>query len=361
MNASSVIDESMMQRAVELAARGLYTTHPNPRVGCVITLDEKIVGEGWHIKAGETHAEVNALQQAGERARGATAYVTLEPCSHTGRTPPCSDALINAGIKRVVYGMRDPNPLVNGQGIAKLRMAGIAVEGPVCEAEVRELNRGFIKRMQQGLPLVRIKMGMSADGRTALSNGISKWITSETSRADVQHWRARSSAVMTGSGTILSDDPQLNVRSTDIDTQGRQVLRVICDTHLRMPATAKVATSGGTVVYTLSQSKVLGTAEVIQVNADDQGKVDLTTVLRELAMRGCNEVLVEAGATLTGRLLSLKLVDEIILYIAPVLLGQDAQALFTLPPISSMAQRIDMQLVDTLQLGSDIRLHYRIV
>lgn len=354
------MDQSMMQRALELAARGLYTTHPNPRVGCVIVQDSEVVGEGWHVKAGAPHAEVHALQQAKDRARGATAYVTLEPCSHVGRTPPCVDALLDAGIKRLVYAMQDPNPLVNGQGIAKLLAAGIVVDGPVCESQARELNAGFVKRMQTGLPLVRIKMGMSVDGRTALANGTSKWITNELSRMDVQHWRARSSAILTGVGTVLADDPQLNVRNVDIDMQGRQPLRVIVDTEMRTPAIARMVQTTGTLIYTIVPHRECGVAEVVEVDVDELGKTDLVAVLRDLAARGCNEVLVEAGATLTGRLMSLKLVDELLLYLAPVLLGNDACPLFELPLISQMSERIEMQLIDTAQLGSDVRLRYRV-
>lgn len=360
MKAITSLDCTLMQRALDLAMRGLYTTHPNPRVGCVIAQDEAVVGEGWHVKAGQAHAEVHAIHQAGERSHGATAYVTLEPCSHIGQTPPCVDALIKAGIKRVVYAMTDPNPLVNGNGIAKLKAAGITVDGPVCEAEARELNAGFIKRMQQGLPLVRIKMGMSVDGRTALSNGVSQWITSESSRQDVQHWRARSSAVLTGVGTVLADDPQLNVRAGGIDVNGRQPLRVIVDSEMRTPPTARIVQAAGTVIYTILPDRECGSAEIVEVDVDEFGKTDLVVVLRELAMRGCNEVLVEAGATLSGRLLALKLVDELLLYVAPVLLGNDACPLFELPLISKMSDRTEMRLIDTNQFGSDMRLRYRI-
>lgn len=353
-------DQSMMRRALELAAQGLYTSHPNPRVGCVIAHGDKIVGEGWHAKTGEPHAEVHALNQAGSYARGAMAYVTLEPCSHMGRTPPCVDALINAGIKRVVYAMQDPNPLVNGQGIAKLLAAGITVDGPICESQARELNAGFIKRMQTGLPLVRIKMGMSVDGKTALANGVSKWITGELSRMDVQHWRARSSAILTGVGTVLADDPQLTVRVSDIDMQGRQPLRVIVDSEMRTPATARLALMQGTLIYTIAPRGHCGCAEIVEVDVDDSGKTDLHAVLRDLAKRGCNEVLVEAGATLGGRLLTLKLVDELLLYVAPVVLGSDACPLFELPQILKMSDRIEMQLLEVSQLDTDLRLRYKV-
>jgi len=350
----------MMHRALELAARGLYTTHPNPRVGCVIVNGDRIVGEGWHVKAGDAHAEVNALKQAGDHARGATVYVTLEPCSHLGRTPPCVDALIAAGIRRVVYATQDPNPLVNGGGLNKLREAGIVVDGPVCEAEARSLNAGFIKRMQQGLPLVRLKLGMSADGRTALANGVSKWITSELSRHDVQRWRARSSAVLTGIGTVLADDPQMNVRADDIDMLGRQVFRIVCDSHLRIPSTAKLLDSEDTLIYTAAIPRMLGKATIVPVGDDGHGHVDLHEVLRDLAKRGCNEILVEAGAILSGTLLSQNLIDEILLYVAPVLLGHDARPLVKLPLIAAMTEGTQLELLDILKLGSDVRLHYRL-
>ncbi|MES1191486.1 MAG: bifunctional diaminohydroxyphosphoribosylaminopyrimidine deaminase/5-amino-6-(5-phosphoribosylamino)uracil reductase RibD [Steroidobacter sp.] len=353
-------DQVMMQRALELAARGLYTTHPNPRVGCVIAHGEEIIGEGWHEKAGEPHAEVHALHHAGMRAQGATVYVTLEPCSHAGRTPPCADALIAANIKRLVFATTDPNPLVNGQGIAKLRSAGIIVDGPVYEQEARELNAGFIRRMQHGLPLVRIKSGMSVDGRTALRNGISRWITSEESRRDVQHWRARSSAIVTGIGTVLADDPQLNVREADIDMKGRQPLRVICDSRLRTPANARIVQSSPALIYTTQTPRACGDAEVMQVDADASGRINLMSMMRDLASRGCNEVLVEAGSTLTGELIKSGLADELLVYVAPVLLGPDAQALVQLPLITEMSQRVNMHLLDARQLGSDMRLRYRI-
>jgi diaminohydroxyphosphoribosylaminopyrimidine deaminase/5-amino-6-(5-phosphoribosylamino)uracil reductase len=257
--------------------------------------------------------------------------------------------------------MKDPNPLVNGTGLAKLQAAGMQVEGPVLESAAQALNSGFIKRMESGLPLVRIKMGMSVDGRTALANGVSKWITCDASRDDVQLWRARSSAIMTGVGTVLADDPLLTVRASNIDLQGRQPLRVICDSHMRTPATAKIVGAKGTMIYTTATTRACGMAEVIQVSADAQGKLDLEMVLRELAMLGCNEVLVEAGATLCGALLERALVDELLLYVAPVLLGPQARSLFDLPLLSHMSERIEMQLLDTQQFGTDIRLRYRVI
>lgn len=353
------LDRNLMTRALQLAALGLYTTDPNPRVGCVIAHGDEIVGEGWHRKAGEPHAEVYALQAAGKRARGASAYVTLEPCSHFGRTPPCADAVIAAGIKRVVVASGDPDPRVNGQGVAKLRAAGIEVEEGLLATQADALNVGFIKRMRDGLPFVRMKLGASLDGRTALANGISQWITSDASRADVQHWRARSSAIVTASGTVLNDDPQLNVRAADIEMLGRQPLRVICDSRLRTPATARAVHGQGAIVYTTVEPKVLGKAEVVQLAADQNGRVDLKAALQDLARRGCNEVLVEAGAQLCGRLLGLQLVDELLVYLAPMLLGHDARPLVNLPIINSMNERIEFELLDVQTLGSDVRLRYR--
>lgn len=352
-------DESMMTRALQLAQRGLYTTDPNPRVGCVLVRDGEVVGEGWHRKAGEPHAEVHALTLAGERARGATAYVTLEPCSHQGRTPPCAEALIAAGLKRVIVAMVDPNPRVRGQGLERLRAAGIEVRSGLLQAQAEALNPGFAKRMRTGLPLVRIKLGASLDGRTALANGASQWITHEAARADVQHWRARSSAVLTGVGTVLADDPQLNVRAPGMELLGRQPLRVICDTHLRTPATAKALQTAGGVIYTAAAPEPRAQAEVVQVAADAQG-VDLAAVLRDLGQRECNEVLVEAGARLSGRLLQLQLADELLLYLAPVLLGPDARPLVHLPRIETLQQGIELVLLGSHGVGPDMRLHYRI-
>lgn len=356
----TAIDESLMTRALKLAQRGLYTTDPNPRVGCVIAHGGNVVGEGYTSPAGGPHAEVNALEHAGRHARGATAYVTLEPCSHFGRTGPCADALIAAGVRRVVAAMTDPNPLVNGQGMTRLRAAGIEVRSGLLQAQAEALNAGFIKRMRTGLPLVRVKLGASLDGRTALANGVSRWITSEASRADVQHWRARSSAVLTGVGTVLADDPQLTVRASDIDMLGRQPLRVVCDAQLNTPATARAVQEPGALIYTAIAPQTRGAAEVVQIPGDVQRGVDLLSVLGDLAGRGCNEILVEAGARLSGRLFELQLVDELLLYVAPVLLGPDARGLLQLPMIDSMQQRIELTLLDTLSIGSDVRLHYQV-
>ncbi|MDO8925385.1 MAG: bifunctional diaminohydroxyphosphoribosylaminopyrimidine deaminase/5-amino-6-(5-phosphoribosylamino)uracil reductase RibD [Sideroxyarcus sp.] len=349
-----------MALALRLAERGLYTTSPNPRVGCVLVKDGKVVGEGWHERAGEPHAEVHALRAAGKQAQGATAYVTLEPCSHHGRTPPCSDALIAAGVKRVVAAMQDPNPLVAGQGIAKLRAAGIDVESGLMETAARELNIGFVTRMSRGMPWVRSKVAASLDGHTALNNGTSKWITGEAARSDVQQWRARSCAVLTGVGTVLADDPQLNVRNES----GRQPLRVILDSHLRMPPTARIL-GGGALVYTASADAAKRAAlqqkgaEVIQMPGTN-GQVDLSAVLRDLAQRGCNEVLVEAGRTLNGALLKAGLVDELVLYLAPQLLGDAARGMADLGELTQLQQRVELHWQDVRQVGGDLRIVARI-
>jgi diaminohydroxyphosphoribosylaminopyrimidine deaminase/5-amino-6-(5-phosphoribosylamino)uracil reductase len=355
MNAA---DSQWMAQALRLAERGLYTTSPNPRVGCVLVNGNKVVGEGWHERAGEPHAEVHALRAAGDSAQGATAYVTLEPCSHHGRTPPCADALIGAGVKRVVAAMQDPNPLVAGQGLQKLRAAGIAVESGLMEAAARELNIGFVARMTRGTPWVRSKIAASLDGRTALANGTSKWITGAAARRDVQHWRARSCAVLTGIGTVLADDPQLNVR--EIDT-GRQPLRVVLDSELRIPASAGILRNGKTLLYTAcaERAKLEGIrasgAEVLTF-ADANGKVDMSVVMRDLAQRGINEVLIESGRILNGALLKEGLIDELVLYLAPQLLGDAARGLADLGELTQLQQRVALQWQDVRQVGNDLRI-----
>lgn len=356
----STNDQMYMARALQLAEQGLFTTDPNPRVGCVLVRDGAVVGEGWHRKAGEPHAEVNALQQAADKAHGSTAYVTLEPCSHQGRTPPCTEALIKAGITKVVMATMDPNSLVNGAGAQALKAAGIEVVAGLMEDEAKALNVGFIKRMSSGLPWVRVKLATSLDGRTALANGVSKWISSAESRADVQRWRARSSAILTGVGTVLADNPQLSVRDTEIELLGRQPLRVICDSQLRIPLESHLLQSDGALIYTRVKSKSMGKAEVVQLVADDEGRVDLLAMLKDLAKRGCNEVLVEAGATLSGRLFQLGLVDELLLYVAPVLLGQDARPLLRLPMIEHMNERVTLKLLESRPVGTDLRLRYQL-
>jgi diaminohydroxyphosphoribosylaminopyrimidine deaminase/5-amino-6-(5-phosphoribosylamino)uracil reductase len=355
-------DSVWMARALQLAERGLYTTSPNPRVGCVLVKGDQVVGEGWHERAGEPHAEVHALRAAGESARGATAYVTLEPCSHHGRTPPCADALIAAGVSRVVVAVQDPNPQVAGEGIEKLRNAGIAVESGLMEAAARELNIGFFARMTRGRPWVRSKTGMSLDGRTALANGVSQWITGPAARRDVQHWRARSCAVLTGAGTVLADDPQLNVR--EIETT-RQPLRVVVDSKLQTPPSARMLQEGSVLIYTAVQDAEKVTAleragATICVMPDGAGQVDLEAVLRDLAQRGINEVLVEAGSTLNGALLRAGLVDELLLYVAPQLLGDAARGIAQLGELTALEQRIDLTWQDVRQVGADLRIVARV-
>lgn len=362
-------DAIHIAHALRLAERGLYTTDPNPRVGCVLVRDGQVVGEGWHRKAGEPHAERIALAAAGDRARGATAYVTLEPCSHFGRTPPCADGLVEAGVARVVAAMGDPNPLVAGNGFAKLRDAGIAVVADVAVASARALNPGFIRRMESGMPYVRCKLAMSLDGRTAMSSGESKWITGTAARRDVQLLRARSSVVLTGSGTVLADNPSLNVRLDERDLFGvedpaylRQPLRAVLDTRLRMPVNARMLRlPGSTLVFTgmpmLTQAAGLRAAGAEVVGLPAHGDhLDLRAALVELARRGGNEVLIEAGATLAGAALQAGLVDELIVYMAPHLMGDAARGLVKLPGLERMDQRIGLRLTDARQVGEDLRL-----
>jgi diaminohydroxyphosphoribosylaminopyrimidine deaminase/5-amino-6-(5-phosphoribosylamino)uracil reductase len=356
-----VADSRWMAHALRLAEQGLNTTSPNPRVGCVLVKEGKVVGEGWHERAGEPHAEVHALRAAGKQAQGATAYVTLEPCSHHGRTPPCADALIAAGVTRVVAAMQDPNPLVAGQGLQKLAMAGIATDCGLMEAAARELNIGFVARMSRGMPWVRSKIAASLDGRTALNNGASKWITGAAARRDVQHWRARSCAVLTGVGTVLADDPLLNVREIPA---GRQPLRVVLDSSLRMSADARIL-SGGVLIYTAAadENKRVALqqkgAEIVLLPGAG-GQVDLRGMMRDLAQRGINEVLVEAGRTLNGALLKAGLVDELVLYLAPQLLGDAARGMAGLGELTQLQQGVDMQWQDVRQVGGDLRIVARI-
>ncbi|HJY39837.1 MAG TPA: bifunctional diaminohydroxyphosphoribosylaminopyrimidine deaminase/5-amino-6-(5-phosphoribosylamino)uracil reductase RibD [Steroidobacteraceae bacterium] len=359
-------DERMMRRAIELAQLGRYTNHPNPRVGCVITLGETVVGEGWHRKWGEAHAEARALAAAGERARGATAYVTLEPHCYHGRTPPCTDALIRAGVKRVVCGTLDPNPKVSGAGVKQLIASGVAVETGLLEAEARELNLGFEKRMTSGLPRVTVKIAMSLDGRVALANGVSKWITGEPARADVQHLRAAAGAVLTGIETVIADDPQLNVRDPSIELLGRQPMRVVLDTQLRIAPAARIfSVPGHTIVFTAAEKVAQGAAiqraggEVVAAALDTERHVDLQNVLAELGRRECNDVLVEAGPTLAGRFLQLGLADELIVYIAPIVLGPEARAMALLPPLYRIEDVLRYTLHDMQRIGADVKLVLR--
>lgn len=344
----------LMQHALELARKGLYTTTPNPRVGCVI-FDEggRLLAEGFHERAGEPHAEVMALNRAGTLARGATACVTLEPCAHRGRTGACCDALIAAGVARVIYGMQDPNPQVNGRGLDRLRAAGIEVVGPVLEDECRALNPGFIKRMTAGLPWVRCKMAMSLDGRTAMADGKSQWITGPEARSEVQHWRAQSCAVVTGIGTLLHDDPQLNVRDSRLAELQRQPWRVLLDTQARAAPTARLFDSPARTIWITGVDAihmVEGVEHWRMPSAD--GHIDLAGVLRKLAEKGCNEVLLESGPTLAGAFLQKGLVDELILYMAPKLMGSLARPLFDWP-LQAMQDCVGLDIRSVTPVGQD--------
>ena len=404
----SAVNAMHMAQALRLAERGLYTTQPNPRVGCVIAHGERMVGQGWHERAGEPHAEVYALREAGEQARGATAYVTLEPCAHHGRTPPCADALIAAGVARVVIAAEDPFPQVAGKGIAKLRAAGIAVESGLMREAAREINIGFFSRIERQRPWVRVKLAMSLDGRIALANGESKWITGEAARADVQHWRARSSAILTGAGTVLADNPQLTVRLASspacsrgglgwgegnlaassnsptatllpdrvadrLCTQGRgqsgegvpcvPPLRVILDRRLRTPIGSHVL-DGQTPTLVLHAASASFTddrfAKVECIAMPEQGDaLDLQAILSMLAGRHCSELHVEAGPTLCGALFAAGLADELLLYVAPIMLGDHARPLMHLPSLTEMASRWSLRVIDQRQIGNDWRLQLR--
>jgi len=360
---TAATDHLHMAHALRLAARGLYSTDPNPRVGCVLVQGDAVVGEGWHERAGAPHAEINALAQAGEAARGATAYVTLEPCCHQGRTPPCSEALIGAGVGRVVAAMQDPNPLVAGKGLAALAQAGIGVEAGIMAAAAERLNCGFVKRMRTGLPWVRLKLAMSLDGRTALASGESRWITGEQARADVQRLRARSSAILTGIGTVLTDDPSLNVRLAQAPGEVRQPERIVLDSRLRMPTSAQLlGLPGNTCVLTTEcdarriAALTSDTVSVAVLPMRQDKRLNLDAVMRFLGEQDFNEVHVEAGPTVSGALLRDGLVDELVIYLAPHLLGDAARGLFTLPGLERMEQRIGLSITDIRAVGDDWRI-----
>lgn len=361
-------DIDFMAHALRLAERGLYTTMPNPRVGCVLVKEGRVIAEGWHIRAGERHAEVNALASAGDNSLGATAYVTLEPCSHTGKTGPCSDALITAGITRVVFAMEDPNPLVAGQGLDKLRAAGIQVDGPLLEDDARALNVGFIKRMERKLPLVRCKLAMSVDGRTAMASGESKWVTGRLAREDVQRLRARSCAIVTGIETVLFDNASLTVRANELGLDNaiaaaeKQPLRIVLDSKLRLPrdadilkqATPVLVVHNGSAENTDKLNDWPQHVEFLALPAAS-GQIHLGKLLTELAKRQCNEVLVEAGATLSASFLRAGLLDEIIVYMAPKLLGSSARPLFELP-LNTMSSALPLKIRDIRAVGKDWRM-----
>jgi len=354
----TAVDHGMMAHALQLAERGLWTTTPNPRVGCVLVRDGEVVGEGWHERAGEPHAEIHALRQAGERARGAIAYVTLEPCSHHGRTPPCAEALVAAGVARVVAAMADPNPQVAGRGFAILQESGIEVQSGLLENEAREVNIGFVSRMTRGRPWLRLKVAASLDGKTALNNGVSQWITGPDARRDGHRWRARACAILTGIGTVRDDDPQLSVR--DVETT-RQPLRVVVDSKLETPLSARILQGGPVLIAGAVESqeraaalRAAGAEVVVLPNA--AGKVELKDLLEELGRRGVNEVHAEAGFKLNGSLMREGLVDELLLYLAPCLIGHDASGLFNLPELTTLDGKRRLQIRDLRQVGADIRV-----
>jgi len=354
-------DVEYMQHAIRLARKGLYTTDPNPCVGCVIVKQGEIVGEGWHQRAGEPHAEANALRQAGDKAKDATVFVTLEPCSHTGKTPPCAEALINAGVKKVIVAMVDPNPLVAGNGLKKLADAHIETQSSLLELQARELNPGFIKRMESVRPFVRVKLAMSLDGRTAMASGESQWISCEASRDDVQRLRAESSAILTGIDTVLFDNPSMNVRLTADELgveQVRQPRRIVLDSQLRMPPDVKIASlDGECIVYTtVNVDKDEQYPFTIETIKAQDGQIDLQALMHDLAEKETNLLHVEAGSVLCGALLKNDLVDEIIIYMAPHIMGDDAKGLFHLPELEQMKDRVSLKINDVRSIGNDIRI-----
>ena len=362
------LDRRFMGRAIDLANKGLFSTDPNPRVGCVFVKDGQIIAEGWHEKAGQKHAEIMALENAQQDVSGSTCYITLEPCSHHGRTSPCSEALIEAGISRLVVAMKDPNPQVSGQGFAKLEAAGIVAEVGLMAEESHSLNPGFIKRMETGMPWVTCKLGMSIDGRTAMSSGESQWITCKKSRQDVQLMRARSSAIITGSGTVIIDDPSMNARKEDFPSHYHQQndvtqpWRVIMDSHLSVDPAAKIFKLPGKVIWVtttaVQENENTEQLVMLQIEADHNGKVRPDILLKWLADQGCNEVMIEAGATLSGAFINDDLVDRLVIYMAPKILGDEARGLLHLPGMSELAQAKKFKFSEVRMLDSDICLTY---
>jgi diaminohydroxyphosphoribosylaminopyrimidine deaminase / 5-amino-6-(5-phosphoribosylamino)uracil reductase len=366
----SDFDRVAMQRALELAARGLTSTHPNPRVGCVIARSGRIVAEGWHARAGEAHAEVVALAAAGSATAGATVYVTLEPCNHQGRTPACVDALLAARVARVVYAVADPNPRVAGGGAARLEAAGVSVASGLMAAEAEELNAGFLRRMRSGRPWVRVKLAMSLDGRTALASGASRWVSGEAARADVQLWRARSAAILTGVGTVLADDPRLDVRLADTAAEPPRPLRVVLDSTLRTPPEARLLTVPGEVLIITALgasdprweprcAALAARGARIETLPAREGRVPLSAVLERLGELEINELQVEAGPTLAGELLCQGLCDELLLYVAPKFLGAAARPLLALPEPASLEAALGLTIAQVAQVGDDLRLRLR--
>ncbi len=361
-------DEMYMARALKLAQRGRYTTHPNPNVGCVIVKEGEIVGKGFHFRAGEPHAEVHALRMAGERARGATAYVTLEPCSHHGRTPPCCEALINAGVARVVAAMQDPNPQVAGRGLYRLAQEGIEVSHGLMMSEAERLNRGFLKRMRTGFPYIQLKLGASLDGRTAMANGESQWITSPEARRDVQRLRAESHAILTSSATVLADDPALTVRWDELgaDTQARyamadlrQPVRIVVDSQNRVTPAHRLVQLPGETWFARTRADERQWPDGVRhiLVPEHNGHLDLVSMMMLLGRQQINSIWVEAGAQMAGALLQAGLVDELIVYLAPKLLGSEARGLCVLPGLESLAAAPQLKFTEIRQVGPDLCLH----
>jgi len=364
MSEFSANDCEHMAHALRLAERGRYTAHPNPMVGCVLVCNGEVVGEGWHKAAGEAHAEINALHAAGDKASGATAYVTLEPCSHHGKTPPCAEALIEAGVAEVVIGLEDPNSEVDGDGLTALTGAGIQIRIGLMQGEIEKLLSGFISRVTRSRPFVRLKVASSLDGCIAMSSGESQWITGAEARSDVQRLRARSGAIMTGIGTVLADDPSFTVRDASLDVGERQPMRVVLDNDLRMPLSAEMLVlPGKTIVYCISDKKQQALrdtgVEVVMVGQND-GQVDPAEVLGDLARREVNDVLVEAGPTLAGNLMSNGFVDELVIYQSPHIMGSETMGMFDTPSWTELADRKTLDIIDVRRVGSDTRITARI-
>ena len=354
----SSADHAYMSQALQLAEKGLYSTSPNPRVGCVIVHDSQVVGSGWHVSAGQPHAEINALDAAGTVARGATVYLTLEPCSHHGHTPPCVEALVKAKVAKVIIAMQDPNPLVEGKGLSLLKRSKIKVQIGLMKAEAEELNIGFVTRMRHNRPWVRMKIAASLDGKIALNNGSSQWITGEAARSDGHRFRARSCAVLTGIGTVLADDPQLTVRLVETS---RQPLKVIVDRRLEIPINAKILHGDGELIFTAGASEerliALSNAGARPILLpDEKGNVALTEMIQTLATFEINEVLIEAGSKLNGSLIRAKLVDELVIYLAPHIIGDAAQSMLNLPELTSLSEKYKLKIRDLRMVGQDIRI-----
>ncbi len=361
---SSAADSAHMARALQLAAKGRFGAHPNPMVGCVIVRDGEVVGEGWHRKAGEPHAEIHALQEAGERARGATAYVSLEPCAHHGKTPPCAEALVNAGVGRVVAAMEDPFADVSGRGLKCLEEAGIAAEVGLMRSAAESLNAGFISRVRRGRPQVRVKVAASLDGGTAMESGESQWITGPAARRDVQRLRAASGAVMTGIGTILADDPSMNVRDKSIRTLGAQPLRVVIDSRLRMPPESKMLGLPGDTLVCCTHGQDPASLEhagaEVQAFGAHGDVVNVFEVLAALAEREINDVLVEAGPRLAGYLVEKGLADELVIYLAPHIMGSETRGMFATPHWLALGDRKAVEITDLRQIGDDMKITARL-